>query len=226
MVSKDFQKSFYAKYYRSFFLLPSAEYNLEGVIPCLDFMFEVFAVVETRVWFKPESKNFGLKEPEFLGYDYFLLKPEDLGGYSFWQVIPLVLLKGLLNGETKPNGTIISAASDDSITYKTPKFKEEVDIPDKFADYLKNIGSFDGMLNMGIMNEKVGSIVRSLDGQRFESSGELKPPKSNKAKAFLLFSQDKRPSDSVVKALGIKPKSAYRYYQEWKRFTALGNNRT
>lgn len=226
LVNNDFQKSFYAKYYRSFFLLSSAEYSLEGVVPCLDFMFEVFAVVETRVWFKPESKNFGLKEPEFLGYDYFLLRPEDLGGYSFWQVIPLVLLKGLLNGETKPNGTIISAASDDSTTYKIPKFKEEVDIPDKFADYLKNIGSFDGMLNMGIMNEKVGSVVRSLDGQKLESSEELKPLKSKKAKAFLLFSQGKRPSDAEVKNLGIKPNSLYRYYQDWKKVHNSSKNPT
>ncbi len=189
-------------------------------------MFQVFAVVETRIWFKPESKNFGLKEPEFLGYDYFLLRPENLGGYSFWQVIPLVLLKGLLNGETKPNGTIISAASDESTTYKISESKEEVDIPDKFADYLKTIGSFDGMLNMGIMNEKVGSVVRSLDGQKLESSEELKRLKSNKTKAFELFNEGKRPSDSEVKALGIKPTSAYRYYQEWKRLIAVGNNRT
>lgn len=78
---------------------------------------------------------------------------------------------------------------------------------------------------MGIMNEKVGSVVRSLDGQKLESSEELKLLRSKKAKAFLLFSQGKRPSDSEVKALGIKPTSAYRYYQEWKRFIAVGNNR-
>lgn len=224
LVNNDFHESFYAKYYRSFFLLPSAEYSLEGIVPCLDFIFEVFAVVETRVWFKPESKNFGLKEPEFLGYDYFLLNPEDLGGYSFWQVIPLVLLKGLLNGETKPNSTIISAASDDNTTYKILKFKEEVDIPDKFADYLKNIGNFDRMLNMGIMSEKVGSVVRSLDGQKPESSEELKTLESRKAQAYQLFNEGKRPSDSEVKTLGIKPNSAYRYYQAWKR-THNGSNK-
>ena len=44
-----------------------------------------------------------------------------------------------------------------------------------------------------------------------------KESKSKKAKAFLLFSQGKRPSDSEVKALGIKPTSAYRYYQDWKK---------
>jgi hypothetical protein len=221
LVSNDFQESFYAKYYRSFFLLPSAEYSLEGVVPCLDFMFEVFAVVETRVWFKSESKNFGLKEPDFLGYDYFLLRPEDLGGYSFWQVIPLVLLRGLLNGETKPNGTIISAASDDSTTYKIPKFKEEVDIPDKFADYLKNIGSFDGMVNMGIVIEKVASVAKSELGKlkvEHEASpleNRIKRKGTKKAWALQLFSEGKGPSSPEVKALDIHKSTRFKYYKEY-----------
>ena len=40
---------------------------------------------------------------------------------------------------------------------------------------------------------------------------------SKKQKAFELFSQGMRPSDQVVKDLGLKPKSTYNYYQEWKK---------
>jgi len=35
--------------------------------------------------------------------------------------------------------------------------------------------------------------------------------------ALALFSQGKRPSDPEVKALGVKPKTTYKYYQEWKK---------
>jgi len=46
---------------------------------------------------------------------------------------------------------------------------------------------------------------------------KMKGENSKKAKAFKLFSEDKRPSDPEVKSLGIKPESAYRYYQAWKK---------
>jgi hypothetical protein len=38
-----------------------------------------------------------------------------------------------------------------------------------------------------------------------------------KEMSFQLFDQGKRPSDAEVRALGIKPSTAYRYYQQWKR---------
>jgi hypothetical protein len=246
LVSNDFRQFIDGKYLRSYFLLPAAEYSLDGV-PCLDFMFDVFAVVETRVWLKPGQKTFGdypfnlpwrkkkgypvlLKETELLGYHYFILAPEDLGGYVPWETIPLVLLKGLLNGEIKPVGITISAVLDDIIIYKIPKFKEEVNIPDSFASYLKNIGSIDQMVSMGIMTEKVGNIVKSELGElKVEQKASLLEEKvkqrdSKKAKAFQLFSEGKRPSDSEVKSLGIKPNSTYRYFQEWKKLVIVGNN--
>ncbi|MDH4292294.1 MAG: hypothetical protein OEV56_06780, partial [Dehalococcoidia bacterium] len=40
---------------------------------------------------------------------------------------------------------------------------------------------------------------------------------SMKERVFRLFDEGKRPGDPEVKALGIKPNSAYRYYQEWKK---------
>lgn len=35
--------------------------------------------------------------------------------------------------------------------------------------------------------------------------------------AFELFSQGKRPSDLEIKALGLKSKTTYTYYQQWKK---------
>lgn len=35
--------------------------------------------------------------------------------------------------------------------------------------------------------------------------------------AFELFDQGKRPSNPEVKALGLKPKTTYNYFQEWKK---------
>lgn len=215
--------------------MPSAEYIFDGV-PCLDFMFDVFAVVETRVWLKPGQKNFGgyifkfpwreekgcsalLQEPEFLGYHYLVLAPEDLGNRVFWGSIPLVLLKGLLNGETKPSGTTISAASDGMITYKIPKFKEEVNILDNFAAYMRSIGSIDEMVGMGIITRKVASIVKSESSElKVELKATLSEEKgrdSKKAKAFQLFGQGKGPSSPEVKALELHKSTRFKYYNQY-----------
>lgn len=35
--------------------------------------------------------------------------------------------------------------------------------------------------------------------------------------AFEFFEQGKRPSDPEIKALGLKPKTTYNYFQEWKK---------
>ena len=237
LVSTDLHPFIASECWRSFFLLPSADYILEEV-PCLGFMFDVFAVVEIKVWLKPRQKNFNgyvfhlpwkgekenssIKTPEFLGYHYVVLTPEELGGWSFWQNIPLVLLKGLLSGETRPSGTVIVSASDDNVTYKVEGFAEEVEIPAQFAEYLECIGSIDEMVGMGIMTEKVGNIVQAVLSElevkrKISPAGEKGRRKdSMKEKAVQLFDEGKRPGDPEVKSLGIKPNTAYRYYQEWK----------
>ena len=235
-----------SQYRRIYFPLPSTSYSFEGV-PCLDFCFDIFAAAYAEVWLKPRKKNFGgyefhlprieeknysvlLQEPKFLGYYYLVLKPEELGGYVFFDSIPLILLRGLLNGEKKPTGVTISAASDDEVTYKIPKFKGEVTIPDSFASYLKDIGSIDEMVNMGIVIEKVASIAKSeLSELKVEQKvslleDKMKRKDTKKAQAFELFNEGKRPGDSEVKSLGIKPNSAYRYYQQWKKLVIVGNN--
>jgi len=202
-------------------------------------MFDVFSVVEIGVWLKPrqmkfdgylfdlpwkdEKKNSSIKTPEFLGYHHVVLTPEELGGWSFWQNIPLVLLKGLLSGETRPSETVIILASDDDMTYRVEGFEEEVEIPAEFAQYLKSIGSIDGMVSIGIITETIANIVKPElakieKGQSALSiRGTPKDKDTLKAKAFQLFSHGKKPSDPEVKALGIKPNTAYRYYQDWKK---------
>ena len=161
-----------------------------------------------------------LQKPEFLGYHYLVLTPKDLDGHIFWQSIPLVLLKGLLNGETKPTGTIISAATAGMVAYKIPKFKEEVTIPDSFAGYLKNIGSIDRMVSMGIITEKVGNIVKSELGEVRTERGtspleDRKRKGTKKAKAFQLFSEGKGPDSPEVKALGMHKSTRYKYYKQY-----------
>jgi hypothetical protein len=53
-----------------------------------------------------------------------------------------------------------------------------------------------------------------------------KESKSKKAQAFQLYNEGKRPSDSEVKSLGIKPETAYRYYQDWKKIKDNSHNPT
>ena len=96
-----------------------------------------------------------------------------------------------------------------------------VKIPEKLANYLENIGSFDELVSKGIIIEKIGSIARNeLD--EFKVEQEVSPQKekierkdTGKARAFRLFVEGKSPSDSEVKSLKIKAQILYRYYQEW-----------
>ena len=57
LVPDDFRSFIASECWRSFFLLPLTDYALEEV-PCLGFLFDVFAVVETGVWLKPRQKTF------------------------------------------------------------------------------------------------------------------------------------------------------------------------
>jgi hypothetical protein len=231
--------NFPSVYYRLYFPMPTAGYSFEGV-PCIDFSFEVFVAAYAEIWLKPVKKSFGgyeftlplvkekdglapLKEPKFLGYYYLILSPDDLDGYVFWQIIPLVLLKGLLSGETRPSGATVMSASDDEVTYEVEGFEKAVEIPAEFADYLKAIGSIERMVRVGIISAKIADIVRAefvkIEGQQGALSREVTPPAKHtrKARAFELFGCGKRPSDPEVKALELKPSTVYRYYQSWKK---------
>lgn len=176
LVNEDFRLFVEGKYLRIFFLLPSASYSFQG-IPCIDFAFDVFAVLETDVWLKPGQKTFDyytydlpwgeeddrlvpLKAPVLLGYDYALLMPKDLGGYLLWQRIPLVLFQGLMKGKMQPAGTQVVLISDHERKYQVKGFKEEVTVPKVFANYLKKIGSIDQMVKLGIINQETANIIR------------------------------------------------------------------
>jgi hypothetical protein len=228
-----------SQYYRRYYPLPSASYSFEEV-PSLDFSFDIFAVAYAEVWLRPANISLDgyefllpwikdknglplLKKPKFLGYYYLILRPEDLGGYVFWESIPLVLLKGLLNGEARPDGSTILAATDSVITYGVQGLEEQVEVPDEFAEYLKSIGKMDKMIDMGVMTEKVGNVVKTAVGElevkrRIPRAREKAGRRESiKEGAFGLFDGGKRPGDPEVKALGIKPNTAYRYYQDWKK---------
>lgn len=148
-----------------------------------------------------------------------MLAPEDLGGYVFWESIPLVLLKRLLDGETETSDVTITVAADDMITYKIPKFKEEVNIPDDFADYLRSIGSIEEMVSMGVMTEKIASIAKSesaeLEVEQKVSLWEERGGNSKKARAFRLFTQGKGSSSPEVKTLGLHKSTRFKYYNQY-----------
>ena len=227
-----------SQYYRLYFPLPIANYSFEKV-PCIDISFDIFAAAYAEVWLKPGIKEFNgykfdlplmeernylvlLEKPRFLAYHYLILSPEDLGGL-FWESIPLGLLMGLLNGEARPDGCTILAAWDSGTTYRVKGFEEDVDVPDKFAEYLKSIGSIDKMVDMGVMTEKVGNIVKAELGD-LEVKRKIQPVRkkagrrdSMKESVFGLFDEGRRPGDPEVKALDIKPNTVYRYYQDWKK---------
>ena len=163
-----------------YFPLPWSDYVFEGV-PCLNFSFDVFAVVETKVWLKPGKIAFDgymfslpqiehkcdsdasyfteLEKPEFLGYHYVVLTPAEFGGYVFWQTIPLVLVAGLINGDTEPAGATISRISETETTYTIKGFEEEVTIPNGFASYLEKTGGIDQMVSIGILSEKAANVI-------------------------------------------------------------------
>jgi len=223
------------EYWISYFLLPWADYSFEGV-PCLDFSFDAFAVVEAKVWLKPEQKSFGgyiftlpqiqhkcdpygsyfteLKEPEFLGYHYLVLTPSDLG-YTFWQSIPLVLIQGLMNGELEPAGTTIVEASEAETNYRISNLTEGVNIPVVFADYLKEIGGIDSMVSIGILSKKVANIVGNRLGQ-LGVEQKSNHPQNGQATCF----SDEELISSLT-ALGVPMKDAKNLVELTPRSSAL-----
>ena len=137
-----------SQYYRRYYPLPSASYSLEEV-PSLKFRLDVFGVAYSEVWLRPakiildgyefllprvkDGNGLPLMEkPKLLGYYCVILGPEDLGSHLFWKRIPLVLLKELISGEEKPDGSTILAATDSTTTYRVQGLQKEVEVPDRF----------------------------------------------------------------------------------------------
>jgi hypothetical protein len=172
-------------------LLPCAEYSLVDNLPCLDFGFFVFVIIEAEFWLNPgevlidgykfmmpqeeqtvripEGKVVGsyfvqLTKPELLGYNYRLLTSEELSidelHYYSWQTIPCVLILGLLEGNLEPEGSTITAAHEGWTHYRVGDFDEELRIPDSFAQYLKDIGSWDSLADRGIISSKLVITIK------------------------------------------------------------------
>lgn len=164
-----------------------------------------------------------MESPELLGLYYSILEPKSLGTSVPCKSIPLVIVKGLLQGEILPEGTTVSAASLGITTYRVQGFGKEVHVPDQLAEYLRSIGSIDAMIAAGIMAEKVGKIVKapltSVEARRRARpvAGHIAKKGSKKERAFRLFDQGRRPSDPEVRNLGIKPNSACPYFQAWNK---------
>lgn len=202
----------------SYFLLPTAHYAFYG-LPCMNFGFDVFAVVTIAVLAQPREKMFNgyifdflsnLREPKQLGIYQITVSPNQP---HLWQSVPLTLLFALIDGNLQPQGTTILEQTDHLTVYEVNKFEENIcEIPISFERYCRSLGSLERMREVHIINERTAEILETL---RLQSTNQQES-KGKKAKAFLLFNQGKRPSDPEVKTLGIKPNTAYRYYQAWK----------
>ncbi|MFC1957083.1 hypothetical protein ACFLVY_02180, partial [Chloroflexota bacterium] len=142
-----------------------------------------------------------LKEPQFLGYDYLLLTPYDLGSV-FWQTIPLVLIIGLSNGESVPVDATIMGASEAETIYRISNFEKDVIIPDDFARYLKEIGGIDQMVSVGILDEKVADIAKQVLNQSGMEQGSHRFPGGE------TIGYEKRDLISSLADLGVPVKDA------------------
>lgn len=210
----------------AFFLLPAAHYVYRG-LPCLDFNFAVFAVVTITVLAQAGHKVFNgykfdfltnLCEPRRLGFYQITVVPSES---HFWQSVPLTILFALIDGNLQPPGTTILEQADQLTIYEVKNFEGNMcEIPTSFERYCRSLGSVEKMNEVQIIDERTAEILEPLR----PLSISKKEGTSNKAKAFLLFSQSKRPSDPEVKILGIKAESAYRYYQAWKKAHGGSNN--
>jgi len=189
----------------AFFLLPSTHYAYYGV-PCLDFYFDVFAVVTITVLAQAGQKVFNGYQFNFLTN---LREPKRLGFYqitvtsnqpNFWQSVPLNILRALMNGNLQPSGTTILQRTDRLTVYEIKKFEDDIcEIPISFERYCRSLGSIDRMKDLKIINKRTAEILQLLQPININH----KEIKSKKANAFLLFSQGKRPSDPEVKNLGM-----------------------
>jgi len=186
----------------------------------LDFYFDVFAVVTITVSAQAGYKVFNghkftlltnLREPKLLGFYQITVTPNEP---HFWQSIPLTILRALIDGNLQPPGTTILQRTDQLTVYEVKNFEDDTcEIPISFERYCRSLGTIEKMKEVQIIKERTTEILEPIR----PISINHKEIKSKKAQAFALFRKGKRPGDSEVKTLGIKPESAYRYFQDWKK---------
>ena len=202
----------------AFFLLPSANYSNYGV-PCLDFYFDVFVVVTITISAQAGQKvlngyrfNFftNLQEPKLLGFYQITIIPDEP---HFWQSVPVSIIRRLIDGNLQPPNTTILQRTEQLTVYEVKKFEEDIcKIPISFERYGHSLGSVKKMEDLGIITKRTAEILEFP-----QPIINQKESKSKKTQAFQLYNEGKKPSDPEVKSLGIKPESAYRYYQNWKK---------
>jgi hypothetical protein len=207
----------------AFFLLPSANYSYHGV-PCLDFYFDVYAVITITVLARAGHKLFNghrhgfltdLREPRLLGFYQIIINPNEP---HFWQSVPLTILCALIDGNLQPAGTTVLERTDRLTVYEVKKFAEDTcEIPISFERYCRGLGSVEKMKEIQIIGERTAEILESLRPIGINH----KESKGKKTEAFDLFGKGKRPSDPEVRGLGVKPERTYRYYQEWKKLAPV-----
>jgi len=226
-IPEELRNFILAKPKATFFLLPDAHYSHCGV-PCLDFYFDVFAVISFVVSAQAGQKVFNGYKFNFLNN---LREPKPLGIYKiiitsnephFWQSVPIGIIHALVGGNLQPPNTTILQRTDQLTVYEVKKFEEDIcEIPISFERYCRSLGSVKKMEELGIIKKRTAEILELP-----QPIINQKESKSKKAQAFALFSQGKRPGDGEVKYLGIKPNSAYRYYQDWKKAQDNNDNPT
>lgn len=221
-------------------ILIQAHYEKEG-IPCIAFNFLVTIVARVIFYFKAGTYNysgFTLKQLEEEGLGEVIIQKknyEPAGELS----VPISLLCLLISDQLEAQDIEVTSIYDNYTVYRVRGFKGEVTIHHDFRRFLRDIchenGLVNGLLAWGLIDDQIAEIVETKMNELGQLQAEQKPSSlednikrkgTKKARAFQLFSQGKRPSDSEVKILGIKPETAYRYYQNWKKIQHSSQNPT
>ncbi|MBM4447385.1 MAG: hypothetical protein FJ023_08595 [Chloroflexi bacterium] len=219
--NRQFDNIITTRHRTSYFLIPFAEFCADDVLH-LKFFFNVYAVVEVEVWLEPgegtidgfiftfpwieHKTDYGMylemaPKTQLLGYQYLLLTPSDLGHF-FWRSLPLDLVIGLMSGEMEPEGTSIIELSENYTTYSVDGLDDEVVILERFIEYLKELGGIEGMVDAGVIGDKVASVIRK----------RLEKPQALPAPPLLLGGDascfEKEEFVSALTGLGIPRKDA------------------
>ena len=164
-IPEEFRDFILTKPTVAFFLLPSANYSHCGV-PCLDFYFDVFAVVTIIVSAQAGQKVFNgykfnfltnLREPKLLGFYQITIIPNEP---YFWQSVPISIIRAFIDGNLEPLGITILERTDELTVYEVKKFKEDIcAIHISFERYCRSLRSFEKMRELGIIKERTAEIL-------------------------------------------------------------------
>lgn len=219
-------------------ILIHAYYEKDGA-PWLVFSFMVTILAKVIFYFKAGTYNYSgftlkLKE-ERLGEVIISKQYGDVGELC----VPISLLSFLITNDLEAQGIEVKAMYNGYTEYLVNRYKGEVTIHSDFRRFLQDIcgenGLVKGLLAWGLIDDKIAKIIEAKINEPAQLRSQQKPSSledkverrdTKKARAFQLFSEGKRPGDLKVKSLGIKPNTAYRYYQGWKKSHYTSRNPT